>query len=149
MHLRERHLVDAASEENEEISSGFVLGETSLSGFEYNKVYELKELFPPAGYAVLNDSIYFKVVQDGTQTYLRLTDQNGELLTDEKGNPVLDNDSVSILEKELSISIKNEPGTPLPATGGPGTILMCLAGTVLAELSFFGMLLWYRRRKAR
>jgi len=94
-------------------------------------VYELKEVSPPDGYILTNGSVYFKVIKENAKVYLRLTDQNGTILTGENGKPVLENESAVVSENGLSISVKNEPGAALPSTGGPGTGSFVLGGIML------------------
>ena len=131
---------------SEKISSTFTLGEIDISGFSYDVVYELKEITPPDGYIIVNGSTYFKAVHNNTQTYLRLTDQNGTVLADDDNNPILENDYAAVSENGLSISVKNEPGVALPNTGGPGSHLFIILGTMLTVLAAGG-LVWMRKRK--
>ena len=134
---------DAAMEENA-IRSRFTLGEIDIRGFASDVVYELKEVAPPDGYIIVSESTYFKVIREGAQIYLRLTDQNGNVLTDDNSEPVLENDSAAVSQNGLTISIKNEPGAALPSTGGPGTKGYMIFGAVL--IAGAGLLLWRRRR---
>ena len=128
------------------ITSALTLGEIGISGFVYDTVYELKELSAPDGYVITSGSVYFKAVREDAQVYMRLTDQNGNILVDEKHEPVLDNDSARVSENGLSIAIKNEPGAALPNTGGPGTRLFTILGTAL--IAGAGLLLWMTRKSA-
>ena len=79
------------------------------------------------------------------KVYLRFTDQNGQILNDKNNSPVLDNDNATVSENELSISIKNEPGTALPATGGPGTHLFYLFGILFTVIASTGLVMKKRR----
>jgi len=92
----------------------------------------------------VNGSTYLKAVRNNTQTYLRLTDQNGTVLADDDNNPILENDYAAVSENGLSISVKNEPGAALPNTGGPGTRLFTILGLIL--IAGAGLLLLRRRR---
>lgn len=132
--------------EKEGISSTFTLGEIDISGFTYDTVYELKETAAPAGYVITSGSVYFKAVQENAKPYLRLTDQEGNVLVNENKEPIFDNDSAKVSETELSISIKNEPGVELPATGGPGTTLLYLLGIMLTGLAGAGLVMKRLRR---
>lgn len=123
------------------ILSSFTIGETDIGGFAYDTVYELKELSSPAGYVITNGSVYFKAIHEGTNTYLRLTDQDGNMLIGEEGGAVLDNAGATVAENELSISIKNEPGAALPNTGGPGTGLIYLLGFMLMAIAGAGLIM--------
>lgn len=134
--------------EKEGISSTFTLGEIDISGFTYGTVYELKETAAPAGYVITSGSVYFKAVQENAKPYLRLTDQEGNVLVNENKEPILDNDSAKVSETKLFISIKNEPGVELPATGGPGTTLFYLLGIMLTGLAGAGLVMKRLRRNA-
>ena len=136
-----------AAMENKQISSTLTLGEAGISGYSYDVVYELKEISAPSGYIIENGSTYFKVLRDGTQIYLRLTDQSGTVLVDGNNEPILDNDNALISDDGLTISVKNEPGVALPAAGGPGTTLLYLIGAVLVT-GAAGILLRGKRRTA-
>ena len=133
--------------EREKIRSTFTIGEIDISGFSYETVYELKEISSPDGYIIANDSTYFKAIHENTNTYLRLTDQNGIVLVKDNDDPIIDNDRALVSENTLAISIKNEPGAALPNTGGSGTNLIYLLGIMLTGIS--GMGLEKRRRKKR
>ena len=95
---------------------------------------------------VTNGSVYFKAFRENGKAYLRLTDQNGAILTGSNGSPVLDNDSASISENDLSVSVKNEPGTVLPSTGGYGTDLIHVLGIMLTGLACTGLVMKIRRK---
>jgi LPXTG-motif cell wall-anchored protein len=134
--------------EEKDILSSFTLGAIDISGFSLDTVYELKELSAPAGYIITAGSVYFKAVQENGTTYLRLTDQSGTVLTGENDSLVLDNDSATVAENTLTLSVKNEPGAALPNTGGPGTNLIYLLGLMLTGLAGAGLLMKRRRRNA-
>lgn len=89
--------------------------------------------------------MHFKAIHEGTNTYLRLTDQDGNMLIGEDGGPVLDNVGATVAENELSISNKNEPGAALPNTGGPCTGLIYLLGFMLMAFAGAGLIM---KRKA-
>ncbi len=125
---------------NKNIVSRFALGEIDISGFSYDVVYELKEISPPDGYIIVNGSTYFKAFHNNAQTYLRLTDQDGTVLVDGNNNPILDNDNAVVSENGMSISIKNEPGVELPQTGGEGTLLFSVIGTIFVLSAVMGLM---------
>jgi len=137
-----------AAMESNQISSTLTLGEADISGYSYDVVYELKELSAPSGYIIEDNSTYFKVCLNDTQTYLRLTDENGDVLVDENDEPVLDNDHAAVSDDGLTISIKNEPGVALPNAGGPGTTLIYLAGALLMVAAGVGLVMKARMSAA-
>ena len=105
--------------------------------------YYLREIATNDGYIMLTAPVKINVEKgDNTEKVTASCTQEGVIFSTQ--------DWITKGEDDIwVVKVNNSSGVELPATGGPGTILMCLAGTVLAELSFFGMLLWYRRRKAR
>lgn len=130
------------------ISSSITLGELelALSELQFDTVYELREITPPDGYIITNKHVYFKVVREEARVYLCLTDETGAVLENEDG-PVTDNSAAVIAEgRELVISVKNETGMALPNTGGIGTGLFMLLGTVL---TLGAGLILLRRAKCR
>jgi len=130
------------------ISSSITLGELelALSELQFDTVYELREITPPDGYIITNKHVYFKVVREEARVYLCLTDETGAVLENEDG-PVTDNSAAVIAEgRELVISVKNEAGAALPNTGGIGTGLFTLLGTVL---TLGAGLILLRRAKCR
>ena len=86
---------------------------------------------------MLSNKIYFKVTIVNNNAVITLCDENGNTLS-------YDNASAS----GDTLTIKNEPGSPLPNTGGPGSAKyyvlgsMLIAGSMLYEYSL-------RRRERR
>ena len=78
--------------------------------------------------------VYFTVASDGTVT-----------LTDETGTGPNLNNNVSI--DSTILTVKNIPGAELPESGGPGTTLIYLIGSIL--LLGCGTILVARRRMNR
>lgn len=104
------------------------------------KTYYFKETTPPDGY-VLSTSIYQVIVaKDGSVTIKK----DGEQLNGENGATV----TLSVSgNNKIGLTIDNEPKVPLPATGGPGTMLFSLIG-VLALLLSGGYFLLRRGQEA-
>lgn len=89
----------------------------TINGMQ-NGSYKLTETNAPPGYVILENDIFFNV-SNGAVT---LTDESGK--TKEYSN-------VSLLEKNTTIEVKNTPGTSLPNSGGPGTRLFYIFGSIL------------------
>ncbi|MBO5520336.1 MAG: LPXTG cell wall anchor domain-containing protein, partial [Eubacterium sp.] len=101
--------------------------------------YYLVETEAPAGYNLLNTAIVITVKNDDVAATLGA---GGESLTvNKKGdkNWVKGQDN-----KTLQIQVKNTPGSALPVTGGMGTKLFVILGSILAVGA--ALLLWRRRR---
>ena len=98
-----------------------------------NGEYKIEETKAPAGYVKQNNNpIYFKV-DNGTVTW-----------TNASGEEINQQNMVEYTNKEFTIS--NEPGKPLPHTGGIGTTVFYLAGALMmAGAAFAG---FRRRRRA-
>ena len=105
---------------------------------EAGKTYYFKETTPPDGY-VLSTSIYQVIVaEDGSVTIKKdgsSFDEMERTLVSGTGN------------NRIELTIDNEPKVPLPATGGPGTMLFSLIG-VLALLLSGGYFLLRRGQEA-
>ena len=95
--------------------------------------YKLSETNAPPGYIILTKDIYFNVA-NGTVT---LTDENGDAKT---------YSDVSLLDNNTTIAVKNNIGASLPSTGGPGTTLFYLLGTILTAFAGAGLVVRKRRK---
>ena len=93
-----------------------------------NKNYVLTEVTPPVGYVVTIQPVEFTVDATGNIT--------------DKPNSFNGGGKVTFVNKEYKI--QNEPGAALPNTGGPGTRLFTILGSIL--ILGAGVLLWRRRR---
>ena len=97
--------------------------------------YRLTESKAPDGYIIQQDT-YFTISADRA---VELTNEDG---TGSSSNP--DASLSQDISKIYTITIKNNPGAELPATGGRGTAALTIAGTILAITSGFVI---SRRRK--
>ena len=96
-------------------------------------IYKIVEKEYPNGYVHVTTDPIFEVVVDEDTGELRvqiINDSNGLVRLDDKN--------------ELIIIVGNEPGVALPNTGGPGTRLFTILGSIL--ILGAGVLLWRRRR---
>ena len=117
------------------ISSSFTIGETVLRGLPLNKSYVLKETKAPDGYITTSNDFEFSLIRDS---------ETGEVSISLKENQEhisMDNDGVTIV-------IDNTPGAALPNTGGPGTRMLYLLGTILTALAAAGLVM-LRLRSSR
>ena len=94
--------------------------------------YHIEETIAPDGYIITLQPFDFTVNADGTVSYPGADD----------------NALVTIIEKDgtapAGFEIGNTPGAALPSTGGPGTRLFTILGSIL--IFGAGVLLWRRRR---
>lgn len=97
--------------------------------------YKLVETTAPSGYALLEDSIYFKV----ESRKVVLINEKGEVLTDNK------TDMWEVDETGLVIKIKNKALYSLPSAGGSGIFLYMIGGTLL--LIAGSLMIYINRRK--
>ena len=107
--------------------------------------YVIRETNPPTGYVITGENSF----------YIEVTDTGINLLTKGEGAPntwAKDATSYGNVKtftvtagSSAQATVENEPGTELPHTGGPGTRLFTILGSILAAGA--GLLLW-RRRKA-
>lgn len=89
--------------------------------------YQLDETFTPDGYIKREGPYYITIDQNGTGT-LDTTVEHTMI------NPATGNQYI----------VENEPGVALPHTGGPGTRLFTILGSIL--ITGASLLLWRRRR---
>jgi LPXTG-motif cell wall-anchored protein len=94
-------------------------------------IYLLTDTDPPAGCVIMTRDIYFKV-ENGAVT---LTDAAG----DAKTYP-----GISLENNNTTIVVQNPHGGMLPSTGGPGTGLFTILGSLLTAGA--GWMLWRRRK---
>lgn len=113
-------------------------------------LYRIDELAAPDGYIVLGVPVFFKITAESVRS--------GELsiyqvaITDEAGNPTT-NPVARLLGAQADyshrIQIANEPGVPLPQTGGPGTGFFILGGLALMLTSIIAAWFYWHRRERR
>ena len=99
--------------------------------------YRLVETDAPDGYILLDSAVKIFI----TESTVTAMSGNSNLTVAVKG----DEDWVEgQLDDTHQISVWNNPGVELPATGGPGTKPFMILGTIL--ITGAGMLLWRRRK---
>ena len=99
-----------------------------------NGKYMIEETSAPAGYVKQREiKIYFTVSEGSTVTY-----------TNEAGETIESQTLVTYTPADQSFTVGNTPGVQLPNTGGPGTRLFTILGSIL--ILGAGVLLWRRRR---
>ena len=118
---------------------------TSVSEMELDSLpegyYQLTETEAPSGYVITQKEHYF-VIKKGRSVKLCKEDGTGE--ADEIGPAKLSQSKLSQSEGVYTITIKNAFVAALPITGGPGTRLFTILGSIL--ILGAGVLLWRRRR---
>ena len=99
-----------------------------------NGKYMIEETVSPAGYVKQQDiKIYFTVSEGSTVTY-----------TNEAGETIESQTLVTYTPADQSFTVGNTPGAALPNTGGPGTRLFTILGSILI---FGAGLVWMRKRR--
>ena len=117
----------AAAMEEAGITSSFTIGEVNIKGLSLDTAYVLNEKQPPDGYIIAANDATFTLSRGSNGVTIAVT-----------------GDNVSVDEDGITIIITNEPGAALPNTGGPGTRLFTILGSIL--ILGAGVLLWRRRR---
>ena len=93
--------------------------------------YQLQEISPPSGYVITNSTpVTFTVA--------------GGAITSTEGTITGVRYTAASETSDAEFIIPNEPGEALPNTGGPGTRLFTILGSIL--ILGAGVLLWRRRR---
>jgi len=91
-------------------------------------IYTLKEVIAPAGYIITNSEKSFKT-------------ENGTIRNaDDSAHP----DEAA----DITFKVENQPGVPLPNTGGSGTNMIYIIGIMLIGLAGAGLLMRKKRRAA-
>ncbi|MBP3204624.1 MAG: Cna B-type domain-containing protein, partial [Lachnospiraceae bacterium] len=144
------YLDDAATlpvttgEDHKTGSNGEAVFENLAEGY-----YEVKEAEMPAGYVQTGDGVFYIKVENGVITSVERT-----IAEDDKGGsqvvwiPAV-NDAKFIFtaasgDDPATAKIGNDAGVALPNTGGPGTRIFTILGSIL--ILGAGVLLWRRRR---
>ena len=105
--------------------------------------YEIKEVKSPDGYIIRGDStFYIKATGAGIQLVIREDGKAPEEwnTAETSGNVTLE----ALGTTTATATVTNEPGVALPSTGGPGTRLFTILGSIL--ILGAGVLLWRRRK---
>jgi LPXTG-motif cell wall-anchored protein len=93
--------------------------------------YQLQEISPPSGYVITNSTpVTFTV--------------SGGAITSTQGTITGVRYTAASETSDAAFIVPNEPGAALPNTGGPGTKLFTILGSIL--ILGAGVLLWRRRR---
>ena len=131
-------------------------GETSFSNLTHG-YYEISEKKAPDGYVLSEDiTFYFKIESGEVKWLVKGTDKpseweenlENEMVHFEPAHAAVEADPENGIEAQsvsnVSFRISNEPGAALPHTGGPGTGIFTILGSLL--IAGAGLLLWRKRR---
>ena len=114
-------------------------GYVSLGDLDTDGTYYLVEDSVPDGY-MLPEWKYVKITLTDTQINWASYKEDGSIC----GSPQSVAKETVDGKKCYTVTILNNPGVELPATGGPGTRLFTILGSVF--VMFSGAMLWRRRR---
>ena len=106
-------------------------------------IYEIEETAQPAGYVLANfkGKAYIKVESGGIRL---LKSEAGKAPNSWGELPVTDTDADYLTIEASTLTVKNEPGAALPNTGGIGTHLFTILGSILI---LGAGILYVRRRR--
>lgn len=110
---------------------------TPISTFEWvgldDGQYRLTEISAPAGYNKLKEPIVFSVVAGHVELSENVNNEFGQMLTSLTGNKVSGEiDSIpTSTGLALSVDVVNQAGNTLPSTGGMGTTIFYVVGSIL------------------
>ena len=116
--------------------------------------YEVAETKAPAGYVILTDSSFYIKVEKTGDIFLLKKQVQGDtvILVEASSGEMVGNASITSSKstdgKTIILTVRNEPGTALPNTGGPGANLIYLFGIMLTGLAGAGLVMKRRRRNA-
>ena len=113
-------------------------GKTSFDGITYG-YYEIREKHAPEGYNLPDDAcFYIRYDDDG----IKLLEK--DLTKDPKAWDATKTEVGTVSLLDDTATVKNTSGAILPYTGGPGTLIFTILGSILILGS--GVMLWRRRR---
>jgi LPXTG-motif cell wall-anchored protein len=116
-------------------------GEASFNDLEAG-YYEVRETGVPAGYVLTGDAACYIRIADGSIEMIKVNATgNGWDVVNTAGNFEF---AAASGTDNAKVTVSNEPGAALPNTGGPGTRLFTILGSIL--ILGAGVLLWRRRR---
>ncbi len=109
--------------------------------------YQLTEMKAPDGYIIMTGDISFTINADGTVTYPAQGTTGNDLvtLTKQKAKTEAEPGTEVATFTAAELTVQNEPGVSLPATGGEGTTLYYALGTLLT-LAALALMIAKRRR---
>ena len=119
-------------------------GELTIEKLPRNQYYHLTETNPPVGYVLTgNKDIYFKINENGE---VSLTDADRQPIASSaiQDNTLAAPNISQVDQANYNVTVPNTPGAELPMTGGPGTKLFTILGSILMCLG--GALLFRRRQ---
>ena len=106
----------------------------------------MKETSPPDGYVLTGDGTFYVKVDSNGVKLLEKIIVDGKLSFTEATETSVGNVSINTLDTTATFTVENTPGASLPSTGGPGTNLLYLFGSMLVMLAGAGFVLQSRKR---
>ena len=113
--------------------------------FTFNELkegyYQLEETVCPDGYVRTSSHPRFRVKTENGKTVVRLVNESGADVASNASEMVV----VENAESSHTVTVGNEPGVALPSTGGPGTNILYLLGSLMLAFSGAGLVMRKRR----
>ena len=101
----------------------------------------------PTGYVVsTSDHFFIKVERSGIKL-IKVIEESGEKKWEEVSSITNVTFEAGSSDANASVTVENEPGVSLPSTGGPGTNLLYILGSMLIMLSGAGFILLQRKKR--
>ena len=108
--------------------------------------YEVLETITPAGFVIDGDAaFYIKVDSSGIKLLKKVVGDHSVSFVEAGESEKVGNVTRSVSGTTVTFIVENKPGSALPHTGGPGTKLFTILGSMLVIGS--GLLLLMRRRR--
>ena len=98
----------------------------------------MKETRTPDGYVLTGDGTFYVKVDSNGVKLLEKNIVDGKLSFTEATETSVGNVSINTLDTTVTFTVENTPGASLPSTGGPGTNLLYLFGSMLVMLAGAG-----------
>ena len=109
-------------------------GKVSFKGISAG-CYKVKETVTPDGYIQTGEGTFYVKVDSSGLHLLEKVITDGKLSYREATTAKVGNVTISTMEGTVTFTVENTPGAKLPATGGPGTTLFYVIGSLLTLLA--------------
>ena len=125
-------------------------GKTSFANLTHG-YYEITEKKAPEGYILNGDTTFYFKIENGEVKWLEKGTGNPSTWTEKTTSDMVSFEAAKAAGTDpvtpatnATFTVKNEPGTALPSTGGAGTGFISFLGTIMIVGASL-MLLWRRR----
>ena len=111
--------------------------------------YIVTETDPPTGYVITcDDSFYVEITDNGINLLVKGDGAPSTWTKNATSYGIVKTFTAATANSNAQATVENTPGAALPNTGGPGTTMIYLFGTILTSLACAGLVMSRKRRAA-